>query len=114
MECIRINWSNPPEKEEISSSATSPLTRAGVSAGHWHESTLVGAIKQGELIHYAANSWADGLYNPGEPISEPAGSEHVHVGRNLATAPMILEVIYVNLAGKPRGYDAANPGCPFA
>ena len=27
---------------------------------HWHDSTLVGAIKQGELTHYAANCSVDG------------------------------------------------------
>jgi hypothetical protein len=38
----------------------------------------------------------------------------VHIGRNLGTTPVILEVIYINPAGKPLAQDAANPGCRFA
>jgi hypothetical protein len=54
------------------------------------------------------------VYNPGDPITEPAGPEHVRLGRNLGTTPLILEVIYIKPAGKPLAEDAANPGCPFA
>ena len=53
-------------------------------------------------------------YNPGDPITEPAGPDHVHLGRNLGTTPLIFEVIYIKPAGKPLAEDAANPGCPFA
>ncbi len=40
------------------------MTRGGSIGWHWHDSTLVGAIKQGELTHYAANCSVDGVYNP--------------------------------------------------
>ncbi len=86
----------------------------GSTGWHWHDGTLVGAVKLGTLTHYSANCSVDGVYNPGDSITEPAGPEHVHLGRNLGTTPMILEVIYVNPAGKPLAEDAANPGCPFA
>lgn len=87
----------------------------GSSTGwHWHDGTLIGAIKQGTLTHYSANCSVDGIYNPGDAVTEPAGPEHVHVGRALGTTPVILEVIYINPAGKPLAEDAANPGCPFA
>jgi hypothetical protein len=66
------------------------------------------------LTHYSADCSIDGVYNPGDPITEPAGPEHVHLGRNLGTTPLILEVIYIKPAGKPLAEDAANPGCPFA
>jgi quercetin dioxygenase-like cupin family protein len=86
----------------------------GSTGWHWHNGTLVGAIKQGTLTHYAANCSIDGVYNPGDPITEPQGPEHVHIGRNLGTAPVILEVMYINPAGQPLAQDAANPGCPFS
>ena len=86
----------------------------GSTGWHWHDGTLVGAVKQGTLTHYSANCSVDGVYNPGDPITEPAGPEHVHLGRNLGATPLILEIIYVNPAGKPLAEDAANPGCPFA
>ena len=88
---------------------------AGGSTGwHWHDGTLTGAVKQGTLTHYAANCTVDGVYNAGDVVSEPAGQDHVHVGRNLGATPVILEVLYINPAGKPLAEDAANPGCPFA
>ena len=88
---------------------------AGGSTGwHWHDGTLTGAVKQGTLTHYAANCTVDGVYNAGDVVTEPAGQDHVHVGRNLGAIPVILEVLYINPAGKPLAEDAANPGCPFA
>jgi quercetin dioxygenase-like cupin family protein len=86
----------------------------GSTGWHWHDGILVGAIKQGTLTHYSANCSVDGVYNPGDPVTEPAGPEHVHLGRNLGTTPLILEVIYIKPVGKPLAEDAANPGCPFA
>ena len=86
----------------------------GSTGWHWHDGTLTGAVKQGTLTHYAANCAVDGVYNAGDAVTEPAGAEHVHVGRNLGTAPVILEVLYINPTGKPLAHDAANPGCSFA
>ncbi|BBY20297.1 cupin [Mycobacterium stomatepiae] len=86
----------------------------GSTGWHWHDGVLVGAIKQGTLTHYAANCSIDGVYNPGDPVIEPAGPDHVHLGRNLGSTPLILEVIYIQPMGKPAAEDAPNPGCPFA
>jgi len=86
----------------------------GSTGWHWHDGIVVGAIKHGTLTHYSANCSIEGVYNPGDPITEPAGPDHVHLGRNLGTTPLILEVIYIKPAGKPLAEDAANPGCPFA
>jgi quercetin dioxygenase-like cupin family protein len=85
----------------------------GSTGWHWHDGTLVGAVKHGTLTHYSADCSIDGVYNPGDPITEPAGSEHVHLGRNMGTTPVVLEVIYIMPAGKPLAEDAPNPGCPF-
>lgn len=85
----------------------------GSTGWHWHDGTLVGAIKQGTLTHYSADCAVDGVYNPGDPVVEPAGPGHVHLGRNLGSTPLILEVIYVLPVGKPLAEDAPNPGCPF-
>lgn len=90
------------------------LAPGGSTGWHWHDGTLVGAVKQGTLTHYAADCSVDGVYNPGDPITEPAGSGHVHIGRNLGATPVILEVLYINPVGMPLAEDAPNPGCPFA
>jgi quercetin dioxygenase-like cupin family protein len=86
----------------------------GSTGWHWHDGTLVGAVKQGTLTHYAADCSVDGVYNAGDPITEPSGPDHVHIGRNIGATPVILEVIYINPPGKPLAEDAPNPGCPFA
>jgi quercetin dioxygenase-like cupin family protein len=90
------------------------INPGGSTGWHWHDGTLVGAVKQGTLTHYAANCTVDGVYNAGDPITEPSGSDHVHIGRNIGATPVILEVIYINPPGKPLAEDAPNPGCPFA
>jgi quercetin dioxygenase-like cupin family protein len=86
----------------------------GSTGWHWHDGTPTGAVKQGTLTHYGANCMVDGVYNAGDAVVEPAGADHVHLGRNLGSTPVILEVLYINPVGKPLAQDAANPGCPFA
>jgi quercetin dioxygenase-like cupin family protein len=90
------------------------LNPGGSTGWHWHDGTLVGAVKQGTLTHYRADCSVDGVYNAGDPIAEPSGPDHVHIGRNLGTAPLVLEVIYINPPDKPLSEDAPNPGCPFS
>jgi quercetin dioxygenase-like cupin family protein len=85
----------------------------GSTGWHWHDGTLVGTVKHGTLTHFSADCSVDGVYNPGEPVVEPAGPQYVHLGRNLGTTPLVLEIIYIDPAGKPLSEDAANPGCPF-
>jgi quercetin dioxygenase-like cupin family protein len=91
----------------------STIDPGGSTGWHFHDGTLLLAIKQGTVTHNAANCSVDGIYKPGDTFTEPAGPEHVHIGRNLGATPVILEVIYVLPAGKPLEEDAPNPGCPF-
>jgi quercetin dioxygenase-like cupin family protein len=86
----------------------------GSTGWHWHDGTLLGAVKQGTLTHYASDCSVDGVYSAGDTVVEPSGANHIHVGRNLGTEPVVLEVLYVNPVGKPLAEDAPNPGCPFA
>jgi hypothetical protein len=37
----------------------------------------------------------------------------VHIGRNLGSTAVILDVLYVDPAGSPLSEDAPNPGCDF-
>ena len=45
---------------------------------------------------------------------EPAGEQHVHIGRNLGTEPVVLYVAYVLPTGSPLSLDADDPGCDVA
>jgi quercetin dioxygenase-like cupin family protein len=86
----------------------------GSTGWHWHDGELIAVVKQGTLTHNMSDCSIDGVYNAGDPVIEPAGPDHVHIGRNLGAVPMILQVIYVDPVGKPLAEDAPNPGCNFS
>ena len=80
---------------------------------HYHDGPLYGVVKQGTLSHFDSTCAQDGLYRTGNVIQEPAGADHVHIGRNLGDTPLVLDVLYVLPHGAPFSEDAPNPGCPF-
>jgi quercetin dioxygenase-like cupin family protein len=90
------------------------ITPGGSTGWHWHDGELIAVVKQGTLTHNMSDCSIDGVYNAGDPVVEPAGPDHVHIGRNLGAVPMILQVIYVDPVGKPLAEDAPNPGCNFS
>ncbi|TCC30029.1 cupin domain-containing protein [Kribbella speibonae] len=85
----------------------------GTTGWHFHDGTLYAFVKSGTLTHSGADCTTDGIYKAGAAFTEPSGSDHVHVGRNLGTKPLVLDVLYVLPTGSPLSEDAANPGCPF-
>lgn len=86
----------------------------GSTGWHWHDGRLYGVVKLGTLTHDTAACTLDGVYQPGDAIAEETGPGHVHIGRNLGTVPVVLQVLYINPAGKPLSEDAADPGCGFS
>jgi quercetin dioxygenase-like cupin family protein len=90
------------------------ISPGGSTGWHWHDGELVGVVKQGTLTHNVSDCSVDGVYNMGDPVVEPKGADHVHIGRNLGTDPVILQIIYVDPVGKPLAEDAPNPGCDFS
>jgi len=90
------------------------IAPGGSTGWHWHDGELIGVVKQGTLTHSMSDCSVDGVYNAGDPVIEHSGSDHVHIGRNLGTVPIILQVIYVDPVGKPLAEDAPDPGCGFS
>ena len=107
-----VNQSSQDGRDFIISNST--IDPGGSTGWHFHDGTVVVAVKQGTLTHYAADCSINGVYNPGDTFTEPAGPAHVHVARNLGAIPVMLEVMFVLPSGKPLHEDAANPGCPFS
>ncbi|GAB2985722.1 cupin domain-containing protein [Amycolatopsis acidiphila] len=70
-------------------------------------------LRQGTLTHNMSDCSIDGVYQAGRHIVEPSGSGHVHIGRNLGSTPVVLDVLYADPAGSPLAVDAPNPGCAF-
>ncbi|MEI8409900.1 MULTISPECIES: cupin domain-containing protein [unclassified Kribbella] len=85
----------------------------GTTGWHYHDGTLYAFVKAGTLTHSEHTCETDGVYQAGAAFTEPSGSDHVHIGRNLGSKPLVLEVLYVNPAGSPLSEDAPNPGCSF-
>lgn len=85
----------------------------GTTGWHFHDGTLYAFVKAGTLTHSDHDCTTDGVYKAGAAFTEPSGTDHVHVGRNLGTKPVVLDVLYVLPTGSPLSEDAPNPGCPF-
>jgi quercetin dioxygenase-like cupin family protein len=83
----------------------------GSTGWHVHDGTLYAAVKEGTLTRTMSDCTTTFTHPTGTAlVEEPV---HVHIGRNLGSAPVILLVLYVNPAGSPLSRDAANPGCDF-
>jgi quercetin dioxygenase-like cupin family protein len=87
------------------------IAPGGSTGWHWHQGRVYAVIKEGTLTHDMTDCSVDGVYNPGDPISEPAGRDHVHIGRNLGSTPVVMWVLYIDPAGSPFSEDAPAPGC---
>jgi quercetin dioxygenase-like cupin family protein len=80
---------------------------------HYHDGVLYARVQKGTLSHFDSTCESDGVYHAGQFLSEPSGADHVHIGRNLGTTDLVLQVLYVNPKGSPLSVDAPNPGCDF-
>ena len=89
------------------------IAPGGSTGWHYHDGTLYAVVAQGTLTHNEADCAVDGVYSQGSALTEPSGSMHVHIGRNLGSVPVVLYVLYVDPAGSPLSEDAPNPGCDF-
>jgi quercetin dioxygenase-like cupin family protein len=85
----------------------------GSTGWHYHDGTLYAFVKNGVLTHTDADCTTTQTYRRHDTFREPSGITNIHLGRNLGTAPVTLDVLYVDPAGSPLSEDAPNPGCAF-
>lgn len=90
------------------------IAPGGSTGWHWHSGRLYGVIKQGTLTHNMADCSIDGIYSAGDGVVEQSGADHAHIGRNLGTTPLVMQVLYILPAGSALSQDAPDPGCGFA
>jgi len=90
------------------------IARGGSTGWHTHRGVIFGIVKAGTLTHNDSGCRQDGVYNAGQPITDPTGADHVHIGRNLGSTPVVLEVLYIDPAGAPTSDSVPNPGCDFS
>ncbi|MBP2329823.1 quercetin dioxygenase-like cupin family protein [Kibdelosporangium banguiense] len=89
------------------------LDPGGSTGWHYHRGTLFALVRAGTLTHTESDCTSTDVYPKGSAFTEPSGTDHVHIGRNLGKKPVVLEVLYVLPAGSPLSDDAPNPGCDF-
>ncbi len=90
------------------------IAPGGSTGWHWHSGRLYGVIKEGTLTHNLADCSTDGVYPVGDGIFEPSGADHVHIGRNLGSTPLVMQVLYVLPAGGALSEETPDPGCGFS
>ncbi len=86
------------------------IAPGGRTGWHYHDGPVYGLMKSGMLTHVDADCSVV-TYQAGQTIFEPSGADHVHIGRNDTTAPLVLDALYVLPVGAPFAEDAADPGC---
>ncbi|MET7695214.1 hypothetical protein ABZT06_46230 [Streptomyces sp. NPDC005483] len=68
----------------------------GQSTGrHHHDGSRHGLVQQATLSHLDSGCASDGVHATGSTVTEPSGAGHVHIGRNLSTTDVVLDVPYV-------------------
>lgn len=82
----------------------------GSTGWHYHPGELIAVVHKGTLSRMFEDCSV--VTTPaGQSLVEPAGKDHVHIGRNQGKEPVELYVTYVIPAGAPLSVDAADPGC---
>jgi quercetin dioxygenase-like cupin family protein len=89
------------------------IAPGGSTGWHTHQGEIFGIVKSGTLTRNLADCSIESVSNPGDPITDPTGADHVHIGRNLGDTSVVLEVTYIDPAGAPTADSAPNPGCNF-
>lgn len=86
------------------------IAPGGSTGWHYHDGPVLGLMKSGTLTHVDADCSVT-TYRTGQTITEPRGADHVHIGRNDTTAPLVLDALYILPIGAPFSEDAPDPGC---
>jgi quercetin dioxygenase-like cupin family protein len=85
----------------------------GSTGWHYHDGTLYAVVEQGTLTHTDSDCTTTATYSKGTAFVETSGAGNVHIGRDLGSTPVVLDVLYVDPAGSPLAESVANPGCSF-
>ncbi|OLD93465.1 MAG: cupin [Candidatus Rokubacteria bacterium 13_1_20CM_4_68_9] len=86
------------------------IAPGGSTGWHYHEGALIAVVKSGTLTRTLHDCSTEQTL-PGGSFVEPAGRNHVHIGRNLGTEPVVLLVTSVLPPGQRLSNDAPQPPC---
>ncbi|MFF5702588.1 cupin domain-containing protein [Streptomyces sp. NPDC012794] len=63
----------------------------GCTGWHYHHVPLMAVVKSGTLTRFLADGTVE-VHPTGATFVEPAGADNVHLGRNLGSRPVVLQV----------------------
>ncbi len=86
------------------------IAPGGSTGWHYHDGQVIAVVKSGTLTR-TVHDCSTEVTSPGGSFVEPAGQNHIHIGRNLGTEPVVLLVAYVLPAGRQLAQDAPQPQC---
>jgi quercetin dioxygenase-like cupin family protein len=89
---------------------TITIEPGGSTGWHYHQGKLIAVVQSGTLTRTMADCSVE-TATAGQSFVEPDGANHVHIGRNLGTVPVVLYVTYILPEGAPLSVDAPDPGC---
>ena len=88
---------------------TITIVPGGYTGWHYHDGPLFAYVRQGTLTRTMADCTTTEVSPAGSTLIEEP--DHVHIGTNLGSVPIVLDVLYVLPTGSPLSQDAADPGC---
>ncbi|MFC5639127.1 cupin domain-containing protein [Streptomyces bullii] len=86
------------------------IAPGGSTGWHYHPGQVIAVVKSGTLTRTLQDCSVE-TTPAGGSFVEPAGSHHIHIGRNLGTQPVELYVTYLVPQGSPISIDADAPAC---
>src|SRR5688500_12892346 len=76
----------------------------GSTGWHQHDGTLYALVKKGTITRTFDDCTTTEVHHRGQALVEQP--HHVHIGRNLGSTDIVLEVLYVLPKGAPLAVDA--------
>ncbi|MGW4774535.1 cupin [Nocardia sp. NPDC004278] len=87
------------------------IAPGGFTGWHYHDGPVYGTVRSGVLSHYDSDCMLDGVYHAGDSLVETPSSSYIHIGRNLGSEPLVLDVLYALPSHSPLSEDVTAPGC---
>ncbi|MGW5109108.1 cupin domain-containing protein [Nocardia sp. NPDC004123] len=87
------------------------IAPGGSTGWHYHDGPVYGTVRSGVLSHYHSDCSLDGVYHAGESLVETPSPSYIHIGRNLGSEPLVLDVLYVLPSHSPLSEDVPAPEC---
>ncbi|KPI21170.1 Cupin 2 conserved barrel domain protein [Actinobacteria bacterium OV450] len=84
------------------------IAPGGCTGWHFHRVPLIALVKSGTLTRILHDN-SEVVHRPGTSFVEPPGIEHLHLGRNLGTVPVVLYVTCTLAEGEAFSIPADAP-----